>query len=90
MRSLITSGRPNQDRPGQTFLMDRLGCAQDPLVLALGVDHPLHLGLGLGEYRLHHQAGAEDKAAAQSRSYEKTIGQWRSCSSLSRRRGRMH
>ncbi|MGX1142132.1 hypothetical protein AB7M11_006368 [Bradyrhizobium ottawaense] len=39
--------------------------AQHALVLAFGVDHAHRLGLGLGEHRLHDEAGAEGEALEQ-------------------------
>ena len=45
------------------FLDDDLRGAQHALVLALGIDHALRIGLRLREQRLHDEAGAEDEAA---------------------------
>jgi len=36
---------------------------EDAFVLAFRIDHPHRLGLRLGEYRLHDQAGAETRSA---------------------------
>ena len=55
-------GTADQDRFGDAFLDDHLHGAQDPLVLALGVDHPFGVRLRLREQRLHDEAGAEHEA----------------------------
>ncbi len=59
----LDHGRPpDQDRPRQLLLQHHLRGAQHALVLALGIDHANRLGLGLGEHRLHDEAGAEREA----------------------------
>ena len=52
----------DRDRNGEPFLQRDLGGAQHALVLALGIDHALGIGLRLLEQRLHQEAGAEDEA----------------------------
>ena len=47
------------------LLQHDLDRTQDALVLALGIDDAHRLGLGLREYRLHHEAGAEGEALEQ-------------------------
>ena len=53
----------NQDRRSQAVIEYRLRCPQDPLFLALGIQHPLAVGLGAIEQWPHHQAGAIDPLA---------------------------
>ena len=62
---LDDGGASDQDRPRQFLLKHDLRRAQHALVLALGIDHADRLRLGLGEHRLHDEAGAERKAFQQ-------------------------
>ena len=50
----------DQDRPRQPLLEHDLDGAQDPLLLAVGVDEPLRRASGLLEQGAHDEAGAED------------------------------
>ena len=59
----ITSGRPEQQRPRQSFVDDHLRRAQHALVLAFGVDDALGASLGRREHRLHRAARLVDELA---------------------------
>ena len=52
----------DKNRPRQLLFEHGLRCPQDALVLAFGIDHAHRLGPRLGEYGLHHKAGAEREA----------------------------